>query len=106
MFSHGIRFESGSSHTLTQINNNMDEFKFKKLEDWLKDARKNDCDHFIGMAINKDHKLCGVANCSGEELVEMLMTSCHQNEPIKAAIIVTANILLKEEEAKEKGGKQ
>lgn len=84
----------------------MDEFKFKPLEDWLKDARKDDCDRFIGLAINKNHKLCGVANCGAEELIEMLLTACHQNEPIKAAILMTGTCLLKEEETKEKGGGQ
>lgn len=84
----------------------MDEFKFKLLEYWLKYAKKDDCDRFIGMAINKDHKLCGVANCGVEELIEMLLTACHQNEPIKAAILMTGTCLLKEEETKEKGGQQ
>ena len=84
----------------------MDEFKFKPLEDWLKDAKKDDCGDFLAMAINKNHIMCSVGCCSFENMLEMLLTTADKNEPIKAAIMATANIIAEKMKREEKGGQQ
>lgn len=84
----------------------MDEFKFKPLEDWLKEARQGDCGDFLAMAVSKDHKMCSVACCSFENMLEMLLTSAGKNEPFKAAIMATANIIAEKMKREEEGGQQ
>lgn len=76
----------------------MDEYQFKPLEDWLKEAKKGNCQRFIAMAVNKEHKLCASVQTDYEGLVEMLMTAGHNNQPFATALMSVAAILWKEAE--------
>ncbi len=74
----------------------MDEYKFKPLEDWLKEVRQDDCDSFVAIAVNKDHKLCASVQTDYNDMVLMLMTACHKNPPFATAIMTVATLLSKE----------
>lgn len=84
----------------------MDEFKFKPLEDWLKDAKKDDCGDFLALAINKNHKMCSVGSCSFENMLEMLLTSADKNEPFRNALMATASIISEKMKQEQEGGGQ
>lgn len=78
----------------------MDEYKFKPLEDWLKEIRQGDCDSYIAMAVNKDHKLCATVRTDLDGFVEMLMTASRKNQQIATAVTMVAAFLTQ----KAKGG--
>ena len=84
--------------TNPKINNNMDEYQFKPLEDWLKEAKKGNCQRFIAMAVNKDNKLCATVQTDLNGFMEMLITACHKNPSFATAIMSVATILSKEAE--------
>ena len=80
--------------------------KIKSLRNWLEEAEQGESEEFIAIALTKEHKLCSVASCSVESMIEMLTTCAEKNVHFQNALMITASYISEKAKQEEKGGKQ
>ncbi|MBQ8958093.1 MAG: hypothetical protein IJ057_06280 [Bacteroidales bacterium] len=85
----------------------MDKEKISELKGWLREAKLNDCNEYIVIAINKKHRMVGSAEASFENMLEMIVSFAEQNQPFKEVLLATVSYFIqKDAKSKEEGGRQ
>ena len=68
----------------------MDKEKIKELENWLREAEKNESTDYIAIAINEKHNMVGTADGSVTNMLEMLCSFAIQNPGFKDVLVTAA----------------
>ncbi|MBQ8958115.1 MAG: hypothetical protein IJ057_06390 [Bacteroidales bacterium] len=85
----------------------MDKEKIAEISGWLREAKLNDCNEFIVIAINKKRRMVGSAEASFENMLEMIVSFAEQNQPFKEVLLATVSYFIqKDAKSKEEGGRQ
>lgn len=84
----------------------MDKEKIAEIKGWLREAKLNDCDEYIVIAINKNHNMVGAADATFENMLEMIGSFAEQNPGFKEVLLTAAGYFITKENAKKEGGKQ
>ena len=84
----------------------MDAQKIAEIKGWLREAKLNDCDEYIVIAINKNHNMVASADATFENMLEMLGSFAEQNPGFKEVLLTAAGYFITKENAKKEGGQQ
>lgn len=84
----------------------MDKEKIAEIKNWLREAKLNDCNEYIVIAINKKHIMVGSAEATFENMLEMLGSFAKQNPPFKQVLLSIAAYFMTEKKNDEKDNVQ
>lgn len=84
----------------------MDAQKIAEIKGWLREAKLNDCDEYIVIAINKKHNMVGAADATFENMLEMIGSFAEQNPPFKQVLLSIAAYFMTEKKNDEKDNVQ
>ena len=68
----------------------MDAQKIAEIKGWLREAKLNDCNEYIVIAINKKHNMVGAADATFENMLEMIGSFAGQNPGFKDVLVTAA----------------
>lgn len=84
----------------------MDAQKIAEIKGWLREAKLNDCNEYIVIAINKKHNMVGAADATFENMLEMIGSFAEQNPAFKEVLIATAAYFIQKDKKSKEGGNQ
>lgn len=81
----------------------MDKEKIAEIKNWLREAKLNNCNEYIVIAINKKHNMVGAADATFENMLEMIGSFAEQNPGFKQVLLTAAGYFISKENAKKEG---
>ena len=82
----------------------MDAQKIAEIKGWLREAKLNDCNEYIVIAINKRHNMVGAADATFENMLEMIGSFAEQNPSFKEVLLTAAGYFVQKDMKNKEGG--
>ena len=84
----------------------MDKEKIAEIKGWLREAKLNDCNEYIVIAINKKHNMVGAADATFENMLEMIGSFAKHDPAFKDVLLTAAGYFVQKDTKNKEEGQQ